>query len=343
MVETLQWQREYVTAAGSPVAALVLQSVIDDLEAGGGLGDMLPESTRFGDLLGLRVMAAVHRLALDRRAPGVALHLPTLGGRGPAGPAGEARFRRTVVEALLGNREELGAYLGRTPQTNETGRAALLRIALAQEDPLRPVHLRELGASGGLNLRADHLPGLQGAEAGPLPSVVDRLGCDVDPVDVSTEEGRSLLSSYIWVDDVERFDRLRHALKVAVAVPATVVRADAADFAATVRPRDGVTTVVWHSAMWVYLPQDTRRSAYAAIRGAGAMATASAPLSHVSWEWHGTTEGHDAFSLVRRRWNGGPDDGRPCLLATGLSHGRDVRVIHGAPWLRTDPLITWAA
>ena len=342
MVATLQWQREYVTAAGSPIAALVLQSIIDDLESGGGLAHILPATTRFGDLLGLRVMAAVHRLALDRQAPGVALHLPTLGGDGPQGRSAQARFGREVVDALLGHVDGLGGYLGRTPQTNETGRAVLLRIALAQEDPRQPVFLRELGASAGLNLRADHLPGLSAAEAGPLPPVADRVGCDVDPVDVGTVSGRSLLSSYVWVDDVERFDRLKHAFDVADAIPATVVRSDAADFAESLRPSIGATTVVWHSAMWVYLPEETRRRAYAGIHHAGALAGASAPVSHVSWEWHGSTEGQDTFSLVRRRWSGGLDDGRPCLLATGLSHGQDVQVVDGAPWLDRDPLVTWA-
>jgi hypothetical protein len=156
-------------------------------------------------------------------------------------------------------------------------------------------------------------------ERGPLPSVVDRLGCDLDPVDVGSTEGRSLLSSYVWVDNVERFDRLRNAFEVAAAVPASVERSDAADFARGLRPHDGATTVVWHSAVWVYLPEETRRGVLAGISAAGAQATASAPVSHVSWEWHGVTEGHDSFNLVRRRWNGGPEDGRPCVLATWVA------------------------
>ena len=339
MVESLRWQREHVTAAGSPVAALILETVIDEVQAGGALGGKLPSETRFGDMLGLRVMAAVHLLALQRRAPRVALHLPTLGGRAPRDGSEQAGFRRAVVEALAENELVLEETLQRTPQTNEPGRAALLRIGLAREDPARPALLREIGASAGLNLRADRLPGLSALEAGPLPTVIDRLGCDLDPIDIATQAGRSLLSSYVWVDDVERFERLRHALEIAANVPASVVRRHAADFVRSLRPRHGATTVIWQSAMWVYLRSEERREVFAAIHDAGRLATASAPLSHVSWEWYGTATGDAEFSLVRRHWDGGPNDGRPCLLATGLSHGGGVRLAAGSPWLESDPLL----
>lgn len=339
MSACLRWQQRYVTRAGSPTAALVLDAISRDLDAGGPLAAIIPATARFGSLPGLRLMATVHLLALQRRAPLVALHLPTLGGAAPHDAREAEAFRRTVVACLMEHPQEVAEGLARTPQTNETGRAALLRCALSREDPSTPVRLREIGCSAGLNLRADHLPGLPGLEAGPLPPILDRVGCDLDPVDPLTPEGRALLTSYIWVDDVDRFERLRGALEIAAAVPADVLRMDAADFCATVDVREGTTTVLWHSAMWLYLPAATQATVMEAIAAAGEHARPTAPLVHVSWEWAADTGDDSGFSLVVRRWDGGLDSGRPRLLATGTSHGRDVVLVAGDGLLDRDPIV----
>ena len=339
LVEALAWQREYVTAAGSPTAAEILRAVADDVAAGGLLASLLPATVRFGDLPGLRIMAAVHRLALDRRAPAVALHLPTLGGTPPRSAADRAAFRRDVVDALSRHADELAWSLAHTPQTNETGRAALLRCALSRLDA-PAVRLFEIGASAGLNLRADHLPGDPTLEAGPLPRVVERLGCDLEPVDATTSEGRTLLSSYVWVDDVARFRRLAAALDVADRIPATVTRMDAADFVAGLSVREGAATVLWHSAMWIYLPGRTRQAVRAAVARLGRRATGTAPVHHVSWEWDTTGDDRSGFLLVSRTWRGEASDGEPRLLATGRSHGRDIVLVPGSPLLPRDPLVS---
>ncbi len=339
ITEALQWQIDYVMDAGSPVSAQILRAVIDDVAHGGEVASHLPTMPRFGDLVGLRVMAAVHRLALDRQAPEVALHLPTLGGAPPRSDKDAAAFRRAVITTLTDHDETLQESLGRTPQTNETGRAALLRCVLSREDSSLPVRLREMGASAGLNLRADHLPGEPSLESGPLPPINDRVGCDLDPVDIGTPEGRALLGSYVWVDDVDRFARLDRAMRVAARVPAEVRRMDARDFVESIRPEAKATTVLWHSAMWVYLPEGTRSSILASISAIGLLAGADRPFVHASWEWDSRVERTDSFSLVVRRWDGGPDDGRPRLLVEGLSHGTRLAAVPGAPWVEEDPLV----
>ena len=304
MTTCLRWQHQYVSRAGSPTAALVLEAIARDLESGGPLTAIVPATARFGSLPGLRLMATVHLLALERRAPRVALHLPTLGGAAPDGAQEAESFRRAVVACLMEHPEQVAAGLARTPQTNETGRAALLRCALAHEDPARPVRLREIGCSAGLNLRADHLPGLPGLEPGPLPPMLDRVGCDLDPVDPLTPEGRALLTSYVWVDDVDRYERLRRALAIAAAVPAEVLAMDAADFCASLDVQEGTTTVLWHSAMWLYLPRTTQAKVTAAIAAVGDRARPSAPFVHASWEWDADTGDDSGFMLVVRRWDG---------------------------------------
>lgn len=321
-IDALQWHREYIRESGFVVSALIVEAVLDDLRSSGPLARLLPAHVRFGDLVALRVMAAVHRLALERTAPAVALHLPTLGGHVPSA-ADRPAFAAAVVAALADHAEVLATSIAQTPQTNETGRAALLRCALSRVDPETPVRLREIGASAGLNLRSDHLPGLPGLEAGPLPAIVDRVGCDLHPIDPTTTEGRVTLSSYIWVDDVERFNRLRRAIAVAAQVPATVVTADAADFVETLTLVDGTTTVLWHSAFWLYLARETRDRILAAVSSLGAAANEESRFAYASWEWADQPDAqHPEFVLVMQQWPSPSADGDRRILAVGNSHGR---------------------
>lgn len=342
ITEALTWQRDYVRGHGAPVAGLILDAVIEDVVDGGAVSALLPPTVRFGDLPALRVMATVHRLALERSAPAVAIGLPTLGGTPPATGAAQSAFSAAVREALAAHPPQLAAMLARTPQTNETGRAVLLRCALAHEAAShrsRPVRLWEIGASAGLNLRADHLPGDPRLEPALLPRFVERRGCDLDPVDITRVEGRLLLSSYVWVDDVDRFQRLAAAFETASIIPAELVRTDAAEFVADVHPRAGHATVLWHSAMWLYLPQETRARVLAEVARAGSEASPDAPLLHVSWEWDSAHAGPDQFALIVRRWGGG-DDGAAMLLARGMSHGRAVTLMNPPQRLAVDLLTT---
>ena len=328
IVDALSWHTDFIRAAGSPVAALITESIRDDVRDGGPLASVLPERVRFGDLVSLRVMAAVHRLAIERRAPRVAMHLPTLGGTPPSTDAGRADLSAAVVAALVEHQDVLLASIAHTPQTNETGRAALLRCVLSRLDTSRPVRLREIGTSAGLNLRADHLPGNPALEDGPLAPIRDRVGCDLHPIDPTTTEGRVTLSSYIWVDDVDRFERLRRALVVAEQVPATLVTADAADFVEGLDLIDGTTTLLWHSAFWTYLPDPVRLRITAAIGRLARQASADRPFAYASWEFSGDVSDHrPEFFLSFTTWQGDPSDGQVSLLASGDSHGTSSALI----------------
>ena len=326
--EALAWQARYCRQAGSPTAASILRAVQDDLSGGGDLVDLIPPAGRFGDLPGLRIMAAVHRLALERRVPRVALYLPTLGGTPPATADQRAEFAAAVVAGLTAYPDQLRHSLSHTPQTNETSRAALLRAALSTLSPQRPIRLFEVGASAGLNLRADQLPGDPALEAGPLPPVVHRVGCDLAPVDPDTQEGRTLLTSYVWVDDLDRFERLRQALLVAARVPAEVQSMDAGAFVDSLALRAGTTTVLWHSAMWVYLPSRVRQRILAGAQRLGRAATRDSTFVHVTWEWDpASVDSDQPFALVLRSWSGAAADGAPVLLARGMSHGRPAALV----------------
>ncbi|MDI1289260.1 MAG: hypothetical protein PSX37_04820, partial [bacterium] len=62
IVDALSWHSDFIRGAGSPVAALITEAIRDDVRDGGPLAAVLPTRVRFGDLVSLRVMAAVHRL-----------------------------------------------------------------------------------------------------------------------------------------------------------------------------------------------------------------------------------------------------------------------------------------
>ncbi|MFC4051464.1 DUF2332 domain-containing protein [Actinomadura syzygii] len=314
---------------GSPMYAELLARAADD--PGTAVADVLGDRTGPGFVLGM--LGAVHRLVLEGRAPGLAAHYPTAGGAKDPLAAWPA-FRDALVE----HAPEVRAGLADPPQTNEVGRAAPLiggLLAVAAATGL-PVRLLELGASAGLNLRADHFRilhegGAYGPEAGVvledawrgLPRVdarlviVERRGCDLNPLDPASPEARRRLLSYVWPDQAARVARLRAAFAVAERVPATVVRAGAAEFLDGVAPREGVATVVWHSTMQAYLSPDESARVLARLEQAGAAATADAPFAHLSFEGPDASRLDAAHVLTLRLW----PDGGPAILAEGPSHG----------------------
>jgi hypothetical protein len=328
ITEALTWQIEIGQRRAAPIATEMLLALRDDAPTG-----LLPEFVRFGDLVGLRLLAFLHRMALERKAPALALWCPTLGGRDPFTDAarGVPDLRQAVIETTLANPVELARAIGQVPQTNETGRARMLRCVLSRLPRKQPVRLVELACSAGLNLRADHLPGDPALEAGPMPSVVERIGCDLNPIDPSTTEGRLLLTSYIWVDHVDRFERLRHALDVAGRIPANVVRADAADFVEALEPAPGVITVLWHSAMWMYMDGATQGRVVAGMERLGTLGTSTSPVVITGYEFDNVGDGSD-FDLTVRAWGvtlAGFEDlpvGDERVVARGSSHGVPARL-----------------
>ena len=308
MVEHLRRQVEHCAALGSPLYSSLLTSIADDAAAGGPAREVLRghESDPGPSALGLRLMGAVHRLVLDRRAPELALTYPSVGGTGDAAwPALRA--------LLVDEREAIRALLHQAPQTNEVGRASalvggLLHLAageVAAYGGALPIRLVEIGASAGLNLRADHFrveseSGSVGPVGSPvvladawrgaplptyeLPPVVSRVGCDLAPIDPSTTEGRLSLTAFVWADQRERLERLRGALEVAQQVPASVVASGAADFLDTIELVEGSTTVVWHSIMWQYVDPAEQVHITARLAELGERATATARLARLQME-----------------------------------------------------------
>lgn len=338
---------------GSTLSAFLLDRATADVLEGGPCASLLLRDVRpgRGDAAALRFLAALHRLVLDRRAARLALHYPSVGGTPDLTTVGGVMVA-TVAERL----EELVPLVARPCQTNEVGRSAGLVVGLLDVASVTglPLRLREIGASAGLNLRLDRfgyevpagdggtrLLGDADAElvlrdryraplAGDpttLPTVVDRRGCDLHPVDPTTPDGRASVSASIWADQVDRFDRLGAALRTAAAVPAAVDRTAAgAWLAEQLHPLPaGACTVVMHSVVWEYLPATERRAVADALAAAGARARPDAPLAHVALEPVSDVRRH---GVTVRIWPHAPD---PRVLATCGAHGTDVTPVAAPP------------
>lgn len=349
VVWQLQRQALSCAAMGSPLSAFLLTRAATDVLEGGPCADLLLRDVRpgRGDAAALRFLAALHRLVLDRRAPSLAVHYPSVGGTPDLRTVGDA-----LIDTVAAHLADLPELLDQPCQTNEVGRAAGLVVGLldvAARTAL-PLSLREVGASAGLNLRLDHfayevpdgrdgsrrlgpadaelvftdryrgpLPGPGGTLA-ELPQVVDRRGCDLHPIDPTTPEGRARVSSSVWCDQVDRFARLGAALRTAARVPATVDRASAAAWVRDqlARRTPGAATVVMHSVVQEYLPADERAALFAAVEEAGRDATIEAPVAHVRLEPVSRLRQH---GISVRLWPQGPEER---VLATCGAHGTDV-------------------
>ena len=310
----IEWQADACGHLGSRLYALVLRRAADDVRAGGVCARAVAgyEESPGPDAIALRLAGGVHALALTGRAPELAAHYPSTGGVFRPDRADDlwSAFRSVVEADMAWVRD----WMTRPPQTNEVGRAAVLLPGLLRAVARRPLPVRlfELGASAGLNLRADVFrvtgPGFAigpadsevrledawrtpvpgwlraAAQAHPELTVVERRGCDLSPVDPLTEHGALALRAYVWPDQTVRAARLEGALRVAARVPATVERAGADAFLSGVRLQPGTWTVVWHSVMQQYVPAAEWARAQAQLERLAAGSSADAPFVHVAFE-----------------------------------------------------------
>ena len=285
----LRWQARGCDVLGSPFYARLLESAAADLEAGGPVRDVLAgfEVEDRGSAIALRLLAPVHRKVLAGELPALDRHYPSTGGDGDAAAAWPA-FR----DFLAGNLGWMRNELGRPCQTNEVGRSAALLGGFLEVShrSRKPLRILELGSSAGLNLRWDRYyyqsaDGAWGDDTSPVrfthsfevpppfnrsAEVVERKGCDLNPIDPTSEEGALVLRSFVWADQLARLSQLDGAIEVAAQMPVEVERIGAADFLERdlATPHDDVATVVYHSVFMQYVAEAERERIAAAIAGA---------------------------------------------------------------------------
>ncbi|WP_372422203.1 DUF2332 domain-containing protein [Salinarimonas chemoclinalis] len=319
---------------------MLLSERLDDASAfGRRIGSW--EGDPRADALALRAAGALHALARTRR-------VPALTNAYPPAAFDAARLGDALAQALAREDAFLAGYLDSAPQTNEVKRSGAILGALlvvARETGL-PLSLLEIGASAGLNLglerygyaldvgtREGASPVLvrcawRGAHPDPATplAVIDRAGCDRNPLDPGDPADRERLFSYIWPDQPERLETTASALAVAAAASWRVARADAADWIEArlaSAPWAGVTTVVFHTIVWQYLPAPVKARIEAALADAAGRARADAPLAHVAMEADDTP---GSAALTLRLWPGGEMRalGRADFHGRWVEWGRDA-------------------
>ena len=303
----LEFQALACAALGSQLYADLLTRAVEDLRSGGPVATVLDgHLTDPGSgALALRMLGGVHALVLTGQAPELAGFYPSAGGTADPGPAA-SRVWPAFRRVLEGQKDQVRAWLSHPPQTNEVGRGAALAGAFGQlqAEADLPVRLVEIGASAGLNLRADkfRITG-DGASYGPEdspvqltggwrgtsppaanPSVVSRIGGDLAPIDPVSPEGRLRLSAFVWADQVDRLTRLRGACDLATQIPVELRQESAAETIARTSLEPGTWTVLWHSIMWQYLTIAQQLELNEAIATLGASATPQARFAHVYLE-----------------------------------------------------------
>lgn len=145
----------------------------------------------------------------------------------------------------------------------------------------RPVHLLEVGASAGLNLRFDrygyhvgdrhfgdpHSPvqlrarwhgGVPVPDLDALPRLAGVTGVDLNPIDAHDRDARRWLEALIWPENHHQRDLLRAALTLVAADPPAIRAGDAVDVCPAIARElpAGAPRVVFHSATRMHIGED---------------------------------------------------------------------------------------
>jgi hypothetical protein len=248
-------------------------------------------------------------------------------------------------------------------QTNDVRRSAALVIGLhhLQDRVSKPLVLVELGASAGLLLLFDRyrikIGGrVLGSEASVvdvsidadesaeslaptrMPSVSDRVGVDLAPVDLGDADQVRWLEAFVWPESRGDLVRLKAATVIAQRNPPRVLQADAVTILPTLLKSISETCVpvVFHSTLFTYLDAAQRQSVAQCMEAVGSQRD----LCWLPLEAPGFLAGvqpsfqipaavarqNSQFVLAARWWrNAAP---RSSVLAQVDAYGRSIRGLY---------------
>ncbi|PRY46842.1 DUF2332 domain-containing protein [Umezawaea tangerina] len=326
-----------VEAAGvSPLYEHLALKAADDPEVAG-----LLTAAEEGSAHPTLLLAAAHRLLQAEPFHELSNYYPSLGGTYGADERTWPLFRDFVLQRS----DRMRALVaGRTTQTNEVRRAALLfpAVAAVAKQAGAPIGLLEVGTSAGLLLGLDlygyryqtqqagqlvsgppkALLGLHcalelapGAELPKLPKTVKvaaKVGLDRAPADLTDEDAYAWLEACIWADQPERLRYFGVAATVQRKKPPVFVTGDAVDDlakAADLVPEEHPLVVITSTLM----PRlaEPRRAEFVAALGA---------LGRPVW-W----VGHEAYAgglehVLPGRDDLRPGEGEPAFGVLGTAH-----------------------
>jgi hypothetical protein len=174
-------------------------------------------------------------------------------------------------------------------QTNEPRRCWWLVpcfVEVARHTGAATFDCVELGCSGGLNLLWDRYgyeysagrlggasPVFRGEERGQsvpvaaLPPVRSRVGVDLAPPDLYSDDGVRLLKAFVWAGQEQRLADLDAAVEIWRQDPPEVIVGDLLDELPRLLERGGDDGVllVWQTAALGYLPQERRERVQALL------------------------------------------------------------------------------
>lgn len=260
------------------------------------------------------LFGAVHYLLLGGRDDALADYYPSV--RPNARPSGDV-FPLFRQFCKTHERELLPLIETRVTNTNEVARSSGLYPAfdfIARETN-EALHLIEIGPSAGFNLNWDryrysymrdgkvavergpidsrlHLKTELRGEAAPplgmqLPRVANRIGLELNPVDLNKAEDRLWLKALIWPEHAARLTRLDGAMAEAQAHPQRIWAGDAlallSDAITRELPPTGVA-VVYHSHVTYQFSEEMRAHLNEILATLGRRR----PIYRVSVEWDGS-------------------------------------------------------
>ena len=336
ILKAIEVQSQACASLGAPFSAGLLDCAKTDLASGGITSELLdpwtgaPIEGIVRDAVALRLLASLHYLVLSGRAPELAVRYPP-NGIDPDDAWSTARI------AFATNRKTVADFLTHEPQTNEVRRAAcmlggFMTIAHATRFPLRCF---ELGASAGLNSLWDKFLYRIDEQAwgnpnsavvlscrwtgtaprlDPTLAVAERRACDRKPVDIRQPDQAIRLMSYCWAEQHERIERLRSAIALATDFRMEVDAQEASQWVAQAAPEKGMSTTVFHSLVWQYMPPHEQAEVSAILLSHASRATPSAPFAWLRMELE---EAAKQFQLRLTMWPSGEER----LLAVVHPHG----------------------
>ena len=336
--ENFLQQAEWCERLGSPFTAFACRVLHERLDESSSFGSRVLNwpGTAQADAVALRACGALNFFARSGFKALEPIYPPH-----PL-PSADAFWNgaKAAIDEIDG---PLTRFLDSAPQTNEVARSALLLPGYLDLAAItgRPLEIRELGASAGLNLSFDRyfydygagkswgspdarvkIPCEWRGAAGPLSrtlEVAGRLGCDINPIDASDPAQRARMLAYIWPDQTERLARAESALDIAAQAKTRVEAIDAARFAERELQAGaaGKTLVLAHTIFWQYIPRETKDAIRAAIAGASDRATELSPFAWLRLEAEADEDRGGVLRLSL--WPQGPVDKK---LALASYHGQ---------------------